>query len=95
MFAGVELKGSIFFARPDFNAKFYGREASARSILTGELEPPATTEPLYCSLDKLMERNDRDKQCRLNDSTSSLLSMADTVSDEEAAQTRHSDDEMI
>ena len=50
LFAGVSLEGAIIASRPDVNRAFYGRDVSARSILSGEILPPPAAKPLYDAL---------------------------------------------
>lgn len=40
LFAGVSLEGSAIVERKDANAKMYGRQASARELLSGSDRPP-------------------------------------------------------
>ena len=46
LFAGVSLEGSAIIERKDANAKLYGRQISARELLTGAVPPPPQAAPL-------------------------------------------------
>jgi hypothetical protein len=46
LFAGVSLEGSAIVERKDANAKLYGRQVSARELLTGGERPPPQARPL-------------------------------------------------
>ncbi|KAK3941687.1 hypothetical protein QBC46DRAFT_99070 [Diplogelasinospora grovesii] len=46
LFAGVSLEGSVIVERKDANAKLYGRQVSARELLTGGERQPAAAAPL-------------------------------------------------
>jgi SH3 domain-containing YSC84-like protein 1 len=46
LFAGVSLEGSAIVERKDANAKLYGRQISARELLTGAERPPPQAAPL-------------------------------------------------
>jgi lipid-binding SYLF domain-containing protein len=53
LFAGVSLDGSVVFARPDLNSKYYGKEGMDPTVyLSGALPPPHNAKPLYDALDK-------------------------------------------
>lgn len=47
LFAGVSLEGSVIIERKDANKKFYGGPVSAKQLLGGNIEPPASAEELY------------------------------------------------
>eukprot|EP00904_Undaria_pinnatifida_P014010 jgi/Undpi1/973/HiC_scaffold_10.g04437.m1 len=51
LFAGLSLEGGVIVARPDVNRKFYGREVSARELLSGSVAPPPAARPLYEALE--------------------------------------------
>jgi SH3 domain-containing YSC84-like protein 1 len=46
LFAGVSLEGSAIIERKDANAKLYGRQISARELLSGSEQPPPQASPL-------------------------------------------------
>lgn len=50
LFAGVSLEGSAIIERKDANAKLYGRQISARELLTGAERPPPAAAPLLSIL---------------------------------------------
>ena len=50
LFAGVSLEGSVIIERKDANSKMYGRQVSARSLLTGQERPPPQAAPLLSVL---------------------------------------------
>jgi lipid-binding SYLF domain-containing protein len=50
LFAGVSLEGSAIVERKDANAKLYGRQVSARELLTGAERPPPAAAPLLAIL---------------------------------------------
>lgn len=47
LFAGVSLEGSVIVERRDANRKFYGPGCTAKSILSGRVEPPPAVDPLF------------------------------------------------
>jgi len=51
-FAGVSLEGATMRPDNDDNAKLYGRPATQREILRGEVRPPQAAEPLYNELNR-------------------------------------------
>ncbi|KAM7207495.1 Family of unknown function (DUF500) domain containing protein [Naviculisporaceae sp. PSN 640] len=50
LFAGVSLEGSVIIERKDANAKLYGRQVSARELLSGAERPPPQASPLLSIL---------------------------------------------
>jgi lipid-binding SYLF domain-containing protein len=46
LFAGVSLEGAIIATQKTANARYYGRIVSARSILSGRIQPPRGAERL-------------------------------------------------
>ncbi|KAK4643572.1 hypothetical protein QC762_407070 [Podospora pseudocomata] len=50
LFAGVSLEGSAIIERKDANAKLYGRQISARELLSGAERPPSQAYPLMSIL---------------------------------------------
>ena len=50
LFAGVSLEGSVIIERKDANTKLYGRQISARELLTGAERPPSQAYPLLSIL---------------------------------------------
>uniref|UniRef100_A0A6U6L6M6 Ysc84 actin-binding domain-containing protein n=1 Tax=Odontella aurita TaxID=265563 RepID=A0A6U6L6M6_9STRA len=53
LFAGISLEGSVVATRADVNAKFYGRDIDARTLLFGNFQPrPRAARPLYDALDE-------------------------------------------
>lgn len=50
LFAGVSLEGSVIIERKDANAKLYGRQISARELLSGAERPPPQASPLLSIL---------------------------------------------
>ncbi|KAK4219934.1 hypothetical protein QBC37DRAFT_74453 [Rhypophila decipiens] len=50
LFAGVSLEGSVIIERKDANAKLYGRQVSARELLSGAERPPPAASPLLSIL---------------------------------------------
>ena len=50
LFAGISLEGAVIASRPDVNRAFYGRDVSAKQLLTGEIAPPPAAKPLYDAL---------------------------------------------
>lgn len=47
LFAGVSLEGSVLIERREANRKFYGENCTAKSILSGRVEPPPEVDPLF------------------------------------------------
>jgi lipid-binding SYLF domain-containing protein len=52
LFAGVSLEGTIVGTRNDANAEYYGERVSAKTILAGQVEPPAGAQKLVAELSK-------------------------------------------
>ncbi|KAJ4417953.1 hypothetical protein N0V85_001630 [Neurospora sp. IMI 360204] len=50
LFAGVSLEGSMIIERKDANAKLYGRQVSAKELLSGAERPPPQAAPLLSIL---------------------------------------------
>lgn len=50
LFAGVSLEGSMIIERKDANAKLYGRQISAKELLSGAERPPPQAAPLLSIL---------------------------------------------
>jgi hypothetical protein len=50
-FAGISVEGSVLIERKDINCKFYGRDITAKEILTGVVEAPEKAAALYSALD--------------------------------------------
>ena len=50
LFAGVSLEGSAIIERKEANARLYGRQISARELLTGSERPPPQAAPLLSIL---------------------------------------------
>ncbi|KAK3998346.1 hypothetical protein QBC44DRAFT_3088 [Cladorrhinum sp. PSN332] len=50
LFAGVSLEGSAIIERRDANAKMYGRQVSAKELLSGAERPPPQAAPLLSVL---------------------------------------------
>ncbi|KAK4159081.1 hypothetical protein QBC43DRAFT_273166 [Cladorrhinum sp. PSN259] len=50
LFAGVSLEGSAIIERKDANAKMYGRQVSAKELLSGAERPPPQAAPLLSVL---------------------------------------------
>ena len=46
LFAGVSLEGSMLVERKDANEKLYNGRVSAHQLLSGQIRPPASAEPL-------------------------------------------------
>ncbi|GMM33772.1 Lsb3 protein [Saccharomycopsis crataegensis] len=51
LFAGVSLEGSVIVERRDANRKFYGGNCTAKTILSGRVDPPPACDPLFRVLD--------------------------------------------
>lgn len=51
-FAGVSLDGSSLRSDDKDNEVIYGKPVSHRDILTGKVQPPATAQPLYASINR-------------------------------------------
>ena len=51
-FAGVSLEGATLRPDNDDNAKLYGRSATQREILHGDVQPPAAASELYAELNR-------------------------------------------
>lgn len=51
LFAGVSLEGSMLVERREANRKFYGSNCTAKSILSGNVDPPPECEILFRVLD--------------------------------------------
>lgn len=47
LFAGVSLEGSVIVERRDANRKFYGGNCTAKSILSGRVDPPPACDILF------------------------------------------------
>ena len=52
IFAGVSLEGATLRPDNDDNWELYGRDATHRAILTGQVRRPAVARSLYASLDR-------------------------------------------
>jgi lipid-binding SYLF domain-containing protein len=52
VFAGVSLNGAVIKQDKDSTRDFYGHMVTFKAALTGEVEPPAPTNPLLTSLAK-------------------------------------------
>jgi lipid-binding SYLF domain-containing protein len=52
VFAGVSLNGAVIKQDKDSTRDFYGHMVTFKAALTGEVEPPAATNPLLTSLAK-------------------------------------------
>ncbi|KAG5175207.1 hypothetical protein JKP88DRAFT_203735 [Tribonema minus] len=50
LFAGISLEGAVIAARPDVNRAFYGKDVTAKQLLSGEVDPPPAAAPLYEAL---------------------------------------------
>lgn len=50
LFAGVSLEGSVIIERKDANTKLYGRQISAKELLSGAERPPPQAHPLLSIL---------------------------------------------
>ena len=44
------MTGAVIASRADVNMAFYGRNVSAKAILSGEVPPPPAAKPLYDAL---------------------------------------------
>lgn len=51
LFAGVSLEGSMLVERREANRKFYGTNCTAKTILSGRVEPPPECDILFRVLD--------------------------------------------
>ncbi len=47
LFAGVSLEGSVLIERREANRKFYGDNCTAKTILSGRVDPPPSVDPLF------------------------------------------------
>jgi lipid-binding SYLF domain-containing protein len=47
LFAGISLEGSVLVERRDANRNFYGRDCTAKTILSGRVEPPPACDALF------------------------------------------------
>ncbi|KAK9389914.1 hypothetical protein V1515DRAFT_613416 [Lipomyces mesembrius] len=56
LFAGVSLEGSALIERRDANRKFYGGNVTAKQLLSGTVDPPASADPLLRVLDSRVFR---------------------------------------
>jgi hypothetical protein len=56
LFAGVSLEGSAIIERKDANAKLYGRQVSAKELLSGGERPPPAAAPLLTVLNSRVFR---------------------------------------
>ncbi|KAK4043124.1 hypothetical protein C8A01DRAFT_43905 [Parachaetomium inaequale] len=56
LFAGVSLEGSAIIERKDANAKLYGRQVSAKELLSGGERPPPQAAPLLTILNSRVFR---------------------------------------
>ncbi|ODV89211.1 hypothetical protein CANCADRAFT_18111, partial [Tortispora caseinolytica NRRL Y-17796] len=61
LFAGVSLEGSVIAERRDANRKFYGPNATAAKILSGQLEAPPGADPLLHMLESRIFSPDLDE----------------------------------
>jgi lipid-binding SYLF domain-containing protein len=50
LFAGVSLEGAVIAAQSDANRRYYGRDVTAMSILSGRVSPPAGASHLLSAL---------------------------------------------
>jgi lipid-binding SYLF domain-containing protein len=50
LFAGVSLEGTVIATRDGANKEYYGREVTAKQILSGEVAPPKGAEKLRAAL---------------------------------------------
>jgi lipid-binding SYLF domain-containing protein len=62
LFVGMSLEGSVVSVRNDVNAKFYGRQVSAKALLS--TPGPKAAEPLYKALDGAMQEEIPDEGFR-------------------------------
>lgn len=56
LFAGVSLKGATVRNDIDANEELYGKRLTNREILTGEMRPPSSAQPLVAALDRYSMR---------------------------------------
>lgn len=59
LFAGVSLEGSVLVERREANRKFYGNNCTARSILSGRVDPPPECDSLFRVLESRAFRGSR------------------------------------
>lgn len=60
LFAGVSLEGSVLIERREANRKFYGKDCTAKLILSGRVEPPPEADVLFRVLESRAFRSSRD-----------------------------------
>jgi lipid-binding SYLF domain-containing protein len=53
VFAGASIEGSVVAPRGDVNNSFYGKKVNPTMILQGQVQPPATAQPLITTLNKV------------------------------------------
>jgi lipid-binding SYLF domain-containing protein len=51
LFAGIALKGATLRNDADVNAELYGRKIDNKEVLSGAVEPPASSQALRSALD--------------------------------------------
>jgi lipid-binding SYLF domain-containing protein len=56
LFAGISLKGSTLRPDDDDNMELYGKKITNREILTGDVAPPASAQPLLDDLNRYSSR---------------------------------------
>jgi SH3 domain-containing YSC84-like protein 1 len=56
LFAGISLKGSTLRPDDDDNKELYGKNITNREILTGDVAPPASAQPLLDDLNRYSSR---------------------------------------
>jgi lipid-binding SYLF domain-containing protein len=52
VFAGIALDGATLRPDSDENRTMYGSNATPQQILRGQVQPPASAEPLYSELNR-------------------------------------------
>jgi len=57
LFFGASLEASGIASRPDVNTAFYGEKVSVSSLLSGEYPKPKAAEPMYRTLNEVMNES--------------------------------------
>jgi lipid-binding SYLF domain-containing protein len=60
LFAGIALQGATLRPDVDVNQELYGAKLTNKEILTGDVKPPASAQPLIAALGKYSYRESKD-----------------------------------
>lgn len=90
LFAGVSVEGSVIVERRDANSKFYGRECTAKQILSGRVRPPPACDTLFRVLESraFNYQNSYDDYYGEQHSTDFYDDIPDSFADTDVSSTR-------